>query len=77
MDLSTTYGSNRMEYLISNTLNASYATQNNGLSPTSFDAGGFEFTQTHDQSRFHALLQRRDERVFPGGRVSSIAARPT
>jgi iron complex outermembrane receptor protein len=46
MDLSTTYGSNQMEYLISNTLNASYATQNDGLSPTSFAAGGFEFTQS-------------------------------
>ena len=44
-DLSTTWGSNRMEYLISDTLNASIATQNAGRSPTEFDAGGFEFAQ--------------------------------
>lgn len=55
LDLSTTYGSNRMEYLISHTLNASIATLNNGLSPASFDAGGFEFDQhttNLDISRF-------------------------
>ena len=45
LDVSTTYGSNRMEYLISHTLNASIATLNAGISPTSFDAGGFEFAQ--------------------------------
>jgi len=45
MDLSTTYGSNKMEFIISKTLNASIATTNNGISPTTFDAGGFEFTQ--------------------------------
>jgi iron complex outermembrane receptor protein len=45
MDISTTYGSNKMEFLISNTLNASIATLNNGISPTEFDAGGFEFMQ--------------------------------
>lgn len=45
MDLSTTYGSNEMRYRISNTLNASIATLNDGISPTEFDAGGFEFTQ--------------------------------
>jgi iron complex outermembrane receptor protein len=45
VDVSTTYGSNKMEYVISNTLNASIATLNNGISPTRFDAGGFEFTQ--------------------------------
>ena len=45
MDISTTYGSNRMEFIISNTLNASIATLNNGISPTEFDAGGFEFMQ--------------------------------
>ncbi len=44
-DLSTTYGSNAMDYTISHTLNASIATQNGGLSPTVFDAGGFTFTQ--------------------------------
>ncbi len=45
VDLSTTYGSNEMEYLISKTMNASIATLNRGISPTKFDAGGFEFTQ--------------------------------
>lgn len=44
-DVSTNYGSNRMRYEISKTLNASYATMHNGLSPTNFDAGGFEFAQ--------------------------------
>jgi iron complex outermembrane receptor protein len=55
-DISTTYGSNEMQYGISKTLNASYATQHNGLSPTEFDAGGFEFTQNTtniDLSRFY------------------------
>lgn len=45
LDLSSTYGSNRMEYTISNTLNASIATLHDGISPTEFYAGGFEFTQ--------------------------------
>jgi iron complex outermembrane receptor protein len=57
LDVSTTYGSNEMRYLISHTLNASIATQNNGLSPTSFDAGGFEFAQhttNFDVSRFYS-----------------------
>ena len=55
-DVSTTYGSNRMEYLISRTLNASMATGNNGLSPTDFDAGGFDFDQhttNLDLSRYY------------------------
>ena len=45
IDASSFYGTNKMEFLISNTLNASIATGNNGLSPTRFDAGGFEFSQ--------------------------------
>ncbi len=45
MDVSTTYGTNKMEFLISKTLNASIATLNNGISPNEFDAGGFEFMQ--------------------------------
>ena len=45
VDASTSYGSNRMEYIISRTLNASIATLNGGISPTRFDAGGFEFGQ--------------------------------
>jgi len=56
VDLSTTYGSNRMSYWISDTLNASIATRNNGVSPTQFDAGGFDFTQhttNFDVSRFY------------------------
>ena len=55
LDASTGIGSNRMEYLISNTLNASIATLNNGISPTEFRAGGFEFTQqttNFDVSRY-------------------------
>jgi iron complex outermembrane receptor protein len=44
-DISTTWGKNRMSYLISDTLNASIATGNNGISATVFDAGGFEFMQ--------------------------------
>ena len=55
-DISTTYGSNRMEYIISNTLNASIATRNNGISPDRFDAGGFEFDQhttNFDVSRYY------------------------
>ena len=55
-DVSTTYGSNRMEYLISNTLNASIATGNSGISPDRFDAGGFEFDQSttnFDVSRYY------------------------
>jgi iron complex outermembrane receptor protein len=56
LDFSTNYGSNRMEFLIGDTLNASIATRNNGLSPTEFDAGGFDFTQhttNFDVSRFY------------------------
>jgi iron complex outermembrane receptor protein len=60
MDLSQTYGANKFLYNISNTLNASIANQNllgggRGISPTSFDAGGFSFSQAttnFDISRF-------------------------
>ena len=45
VDLSTTWGSNEMQYEISHTLNASIATLNGGISPDVFDAGGFDFTQ--------------------------------
>ncbi len=59
-DLSQTYGSNKMRYNISNTLNASIANQDllnggKGVSATSFDAGGFGFSQAttnFDVSRF-------------------------
>ncbi|NMH65503.1 TonB-dependent receptor plug domain-containing protein [Shewanella salipaludis] len=41
IDFSNTYGSNKMKYFISNTANASLGAS----SPTSFDAGGFQFSQ--------------------------------
>ena len=49
-DLSQTYGSNRLHYNVSNTLNASIANKDllaggKGISPNRFDAGGFEFKQ--------------------------------
>ncbi|MEO6486441.1 MAG: TonB-dependent receptor [Thermoanaerobaculia bacterium] len=56
LDLSSTWGSNRMEYRISDTLNASIAARNNGISPTAFDAGGFDFSQSTtnlDVSRYY------------------------
>ena len=55
-DLSTNYGTNRMEYIVSKTLNASYAAIHGGLSPDRFDAGGFEFgqhTTNFDVSRYY------------------------
>lgn len=63
-DLSQTYGSNRMRYNISHTLNASIANKDllnggKGISPTSFDAGGFGFKQATtnlDFSRFFPEL---------------------
>ncbi|MGQ3095377.1 MAG: TonB-dependent receptor plug domain-containing protein [Roseateles sp.] len=59
-DLSQTYGSNKLRYNINNTLNASIANKDlaaggPGISPTSFDAGGFGFSQAttnFDVSRF-------------------------
>jgi iron complex outermembrane recepter protein len=80
-DVSTNYGSNRMQYEISRTLNASWATLHDGLSPTSFDAGGFEFAQhttnldfsRYYRERLHGLnvaagLEHRRERyeIFAG-----------
>jgi len=49
-DLSATHGSNSMQYIIAETLNASIANADllaggRGISPTSFDAGGFSFAQ--------------------------------
>jgi iron complex outermembrane recepter protein len=49
-DLSQTYGQNTMDYDISNTLNASIANRDlrnggRGISPSTFDAGGFSFGQ--------------------------------
>lgn len=50
-DLSATYGRNSMQYIIGQTLNASIANADllaggAGVSPTSFDAGGFRFAQS-------------------------------
>jgi len=61
-DLSQTYGYNRLNYNISHTLNASIANRDllaggRGLSPSSFDAGGFSFgqlTTNLDFSRYYA-----------------------
>ncbi|MBW8893740.1 MAG: TonB-dependent receptor, partial [Burkholderiales bacterium] len=63
-DLSQTYGSNKLRYNISHTLNASIANKDllaggKGISPTSFDAGGFGFdqlTSNFDVSRFFPEL---------------------
>jgi iron complex outermembrane recepter protein len=60
-DLSQTYGYNRMMYTINHTLNASIANADllkggKGVSPSSFDAGGFSFRQmttNADFSRFY------------------------
>ncbi|MCU6434817.1 TonB-dependent receptor [Undibacterium sp. Jales W-56] len=59
-DLSQTYGYNELKYNITNTLNASIANKDllaggKGISPTSFNAGGFSFSQATtnlDFSRF-------------------------
>ena len=50
MDVSQTYGYNKMKYNISHTINASIANQDllsggKGISPDRFDAGGFSFQQ--------------------------------
>ncbi|APV48233.1 TonB-dependent receptor [Betaproteobacteria bacterium GR16-43] len=59
MDLSQTYGFNRLRYNINKTLNASIAALDpNGLSPTQFDAGGFSFAQYTSNLDF--------TRYFPG-----------
>lgn len=63
-DLSQTYGSNKLRYNISHTLNASIANKDllaggKGVSATSFDAGGFGFSQAttnFDVSRYFADL---------------------
>jgi iron complex outermembrane receptor protein len=59
MDLSQTYGYNKLKYDINNTLNASIAALDpNGLSPNRFDAGGFSFAQYTTNLDF--------TRYFPG-----------
>ena len=85
-DLSYTYGYSKMRYEINNTLNASFANRDllnggRGISPASFDAGGFSFEQNtvnFDVNRFYDQifkglnvafgLERRDEKykIFAG-----------
>lgn len=70
-DLSTTYGFNRFEYLIDNTLNASIANLDlinggAGISPTAFDAGGFDFRQSTTNLDF----SRYFDGVFQGLNVA-------
>ncbi|SDW57136.1 TonB-dependent receptor plug domain-containing protein [Lysobacter enzymogenes] len=85
-DLSYTYGYSKLRYTINNTLNASLANLDllnggKGVSPRSFDAGGFSFEQNtvnFDVNRFYDHifrglnlafgLERRDERykIFAG-----------
>lgn len=70
-DLSATYGYNRFLFDISNTLNASIANLNVlqgglGLSPTRFDAGGFEFRQSTTNLDF----TRYFDSVFQGLNVA-------
>ncbi|MES2740103.1 MAG: TonB-dependent receptor [Pseudomonadota bacterium] len=59
-DFSQTYGYNKMLYNISHTLNASIANQDllsggPGVSPSSFDAGGFSFRQLTSNADFSHL----------------------
>ncbi|HEV6963947.1 TonB-dependent receptor [Roseateles sp.] len=63
-DLSQTFGSNKLRYDISHTLNASIANKDllaggKGISPSSFNAGGFgfdQYTTNFDVSRFFPEL---------------------
>jgi iron complex outermembrane recepter protein len=93
-DLSQTYGYNRLQYNITNTLNASIANLDltrggRGLSATSFDAGGFSFSQATtnvDFSRFYdgiakgmnvafgAEFRRENYAIFAGEAGSYIDA---
>jgi iron complex outermembrane receptor protein len=93
-DLSQTYGFNRMHYNVSHTLNASIANKDllaggKGISPNSFDAGGFQFTQyttNADVSKFYsdimgglnvafgAEYRRENYQIFAGEPGSYIDA---
>ncbi|MDB5754526.1 MAG: TonB-dependent receptor, partial [Massilia sp.] len=93
-DLSQTYGFNKMRYNISHTLNASIANKDllaggKGVSPSSFDAGGFEFQQlttNADFSKFYgdilgglnvgvgAEYRRENYKIFAGEPGSYIDA---
>jgi len=62
MDLSQTYGKNKMIYDISNTLNASIANKDllaggKGISPSSFNAGGFSFEQLTTNLDFNRYFE--------------------
>src|SRR6185369_1399232 len=71
MDLSQTYGFNRLHYNINKTLNASIAALNpNGISPSQFDAGGFSFAQyttNLDFSRYFPNVMGQGMNVAFGG----------
>lgn len=71
IDLSQTYGSNDMQYRISNTLNASIANLNlqntgRGISPAAFNAGGFTFSQATTNLDFSRPL----DTWFKGGNLA-------
>ncbi len=71
IDLSQTYGSNDMQYRISNTLNASIANLNlqntgRGISPAAFNAGGFTFSQATTNLDF----SRPIDAWFKGGNLA-------
>ncbi len=90
MDISQTYGYNKLNYDISNTLNASIAALDpNGLSANRFDAGGFSFAQyttNLDFTRFFpgvmngmnvafgAEFRREQYRIFAGEPGSYVDA---
>ncbi|MEY4926698.1 MAG: hypothetical protein RI894_1134 [Bacteroidota bacterium] len=57
-DLSSVYGASRLNYLVTNSLNASLQ----GASPTEFDAGGLTFTQNTTNLEF----TRHSESIFSG-----------
>lgn len=54
VDFNHTFGRNKMHYYVNNTLNASLLTQ----TPTSFDAGGFSFTQQTTGLHFSRLFPK-------------------
>ena len=56
VDMSNTFGSNKMMYFISNTLNASLGVN----LPTNFDAGGFQFTQNTTNIDFSQYFDNFD-----------------
>ncbi len=62
-DLSNTYGKNRFEYKVSNTLNASLG----DTSPTEFNAGGFEFSQNTMNLDVNTIFDVMDDLSFAFG----------